>query len=174
LAAIPPSRLASRPGQSPQRIDPPDLARAQDADKAHGRIEIRRIAVRGKPPAYLDKDWPALARVVRIERTRETKILCSRQIIYAITSIPEERMNAAQLLALARAHWLIENQLFHVRDVTFKEDACRVRSGKAPQALAHIRDAALTLIRKRKLKPRPAREAFAANQKAAIRAVRRS
>ena len=148
--------------------------RAYDVDKAHGRIEIRRIAVRGKPPAYLDKDWPGLVRVARIERTRETKVLCSRQVVYAITSIPEEFMNAAQLLALARAHWLIENQLFHVRDVTFKEDACRVRSGQAPQALAHIRDAALTLIRKRKLKPRPAREAFAANPKAAIRAIRKS
>jgi predicted transposase YbfD/YdcC len=73
--------------------------------------------------------------------------------------------------SLAGAYWLIENQLFHVRDVTFKEDACRFRRGQAPQALAHIRDAALTVIRKRKLKPRSAREAFAANPKAAIRAI---
>jgi len=85
-----------------------------------------------------------------------------------------ERMNAKALLSLARAHWQFENRLFHVRDVTFKEDACRVRSGQARQALAHIRDAALNLIRKRKLTPRPAREAFAANPKAAIRAIQQS
>ncbi|MFI4972684.1 MAG: ISAs1 family transposase [Hyphomicrobiales bacterium] len=148
--------------------------RAEDIDKAHGRIEIRRIAVRSKLPAYLDRNWSGLMRIVRIERTRETKILCSRQIIYAITSIPEQQMSAQDLLALARAHWQIENRLFHVRDVTFQEDACRVRSGQAPQALVHIRDAALTLIRQRKLKPRPAREAFAANPKAAIRVIQRS
>ncbi len=148
--------------------------RACDVDKARGRIEIRRIAVRSKPPAYLGKEWPGLVRVAPLERTQETKVLCSRQVVYAIASILEQSMNAAQLLALAGSLWLIENQLFHVRDVTFMEDACRVGSGQAPQALAHIRDAALTLIRKRKLKPRPAREAFAANPKAAIRAIRKS
>jgi hypothetical protein len=43
-----------------------------------------------------------------------------------------------------------------------------------PKALAHLRDAVLTLIRKRRLKPKPAREAFAANPKAAIRAIMRA
>ncbi len=171
---IPPSRLASHPGQTTERIDPPDLRRATECDKAHGRIEVRRIAVRSKLPARLDQNWAGLTQIIRIERTRETKTLCQRQTIYAITSIPTEQMDATALLNLARAHWQIENRLFHVRDVTFREDACRVRSGNAPQALAHIRDAALNLIRKRKLKPKPAREAFAANPKAAIREIQRS
>jgi hypothetical protein len=82
-----------------------------------------------------------------------------------------EAMDAETLLELARAHRQIENRLFRVRDGTFAEDACRVRTGNAPVALAHLRNASLTLIRKRKLKPKPAREAFAANPKAAIRAV---
>jgi hypothetical protein len=55
--------------------------RACDVDKAHGRIEIRCIAVRSKPPAYLDKDWLGLVRVARLGRTRETKVLCSRQVV---------------------------------------------------------------------------------------------
>ena len=111
---------------------------------------------------------------MRIERRRELKTHCTRQIIYAITSIPLGQMDAKAMLGLARDHWQVENRLFHVRDVTFREDACRVRSGTAPQALAHIRDAALNLIRKRNQKPRPAREAFAANPKSAIRAVKQS
>jgi hypothetical protein len=135
---------------------------------------VRSIAVRAKLPAYLERDWPGLARIVRIERRRETKTLCSRQIIYAITSVAADELDAAGLLALSRAHWQIENRLFRVRDGTFAEDACRVRTGSAPQALAHLRDAALTLIRKRQLKPKPAREAFAANPKAAIRAIMRA
>jgi hypothetical protein len=170
---IPPSRLASRPGQSEARIDPPDLRRAQHVDHGHGRIETRRVTVRAIP-ARLDSIWKDAARVIKIERLRETRTLCTRQVIYAITSIPPEAMDEAALLTLARDHWQIENRLFRVRDGTFAEDACRVRTQNAPQNLAHIRDAALNLIRRRKLQPKPARETFAANPKAAIRAVVRS
>ena len=132
------------------------------------------IAVRTRLPAYLDVQWPGLKQIIRIERRRELKHCCQRQVIYAITSLAPETHGAIELLALSREHWHIENRLFHVRDVTFGEDLCRVRTGSAPQALAHLRDAALTLIRKRKMLPRPAREAFAANPKAAIRALMQS
>jgi hypothetical protein len=63
-----------------------------------------------------------------------------------VTSLPRERADARRLLGLARRHWGIENRLHHVRDVTLGEDACRVRSGAAPQALACLRNAALRLL----------------------------
>ena len=154
----------------PERVDPKDMRRAETVEKAHGRIETRRIAVR-PIPARLDRDWPGARQIVRIERLRELKDRCARQLVYAITSLAPDAIDAAQLLELARAHWQIENRLFRVRDGTFAEDACRVRSGNAPAALANLRNASLTLIRKRNLKPKLAREAFAANPKAAIRAV---
>ena len=56
-------------------------------------------------------------------------------------------------------------------NVTFAEDACRVHSGNAPIALVHLRDCTHALIRRRGAKPKPAREAFAANPRAAIRAI---
>lgn len=149
------------------------MRRAETVEKGHGRIETRRIAVR-PIPSRLDRDWPGARQIVRIERLRELKDRCQRQVVYAITSIAPEAMDAKALLELARAHWQIENSLFRVRDGTFAEDACRVRTGNAPAALAHLRDATLTLIRKRNLKPKPARETFAANPKAAIRAVIKS
>lgn len=149
------------------------MRRAETIEKGHGRIETRRIAVR-PIPSRLDRNWPGARQIVRLERLRELKDRCSRQIVYAITSIRPEASDAGDLLALARAHWQIENRLLRVRDGTFAEDACRVRSGNAPAALAHLRDASLTLIRKRNQKPNPAREAFAANPKAAIRAVTNS
>ncbi len=40
----------------------------------------------------------------------------------------------------------MENQLHYVRDVTLGEDACRVRTGKAPQNLAACRNAAVCLL----------------------------
>jgi hypothetical protein len=169
-ATIPPSRAAALPGTPDRRVDPPDLERAETIGKEHGRIEIRRIAVR-PPPARLDQQWPGLVRVCRIERIRELKTYCERQVIYAITDLPQPAASAAQLLDLSRAHWQIENRSFRVKDGTFAEDACRVRSGNAPIALAHLRDCALALIRRRGGKPKPAREAFAANPRAAIRAI---
>ena len=81
------------------------------------------------------------------------------------------KLDPAALLQLSRDHWQIENYLFHVRDVTFKEDASRVRSGSASKIMAEIRNAALTMIRRSGHKPRPAREAFAARPRAAIKAV---
>jgi predicted transposase YbfD/YdcC len=147
------------------------MRRAETADKGHGRIEIRRIAVRTVLPTRLDQNWPGITAICRIERIRELRDRCSREVIYAITSLPTDKLDAAALLKLSRDHWQIENCLFHVRDVTFREDACRVRSGAAPEALADLRNAALNLIRRRKQKPRDAREAFAANKWTAIRLV---
>jgi hypothetical protein len=40
----------------------------------------------------------------------------------------------------------IENSLHYVRDMTLGEDACRVRSGFAPQILASVRNAVLPLL----------------------------
>jgi predicted transposase YbfD/YdcC len=48
---------------------------------------------------------------------------------------------------MARGHWRIENRLHWVRDLSFGEDACRVRTGEAPEILAGIRNAALWLMR---------------------------
>ncbi|HEY7669104.1 MAG TPA: ISAs1 family transposase [Hyphomicrobium sp.] len=164
--------IAAVPDQTTERRDPADLLRAETVEKGHGRIEIRRIRVRTRLPARLDQEWPGLKAICRIERIRELKDRCSREVIYAITSLDPAVVAAAELLQLSRDHWRIENSLFHVRDVTFREDHCRVRSGSAPQALAAIRDAALNLIRKTGQKPRPAREAFAEQKWKAIRLVR--
>lgn len=130
--------------------------------------------MRTRLPSRLDRNWPAITAICRIERIREMKTHCTRDVIYAITSLPADKLDPAALLQIARDHWQIENRLFHVRDVTFKEDACRVRSGSAPQALAEIRNAALTLIRRTGQKPRPAREAFAERKWSAIRLVMKS
>jgi hypothetical protein len=38
-----------------------------------------------------------------------------------------------------RGHWGIE-ALHHIRDVTFAEDACQIRTGTAPRAMASLRN----------------------------------
>jgi hypothetical protein len=51
------------------------------------------------------------------------------------------------LLALARGHREIENRILWVGDVSFGEDACRVRTGEAPEILAALRNAGLWPMR---------------------------
>jgi predicted transposase YbfD/YdcC len=46
-----------------------------------------------------------------------------------------------------RGHWGIENKLHYVRDVTYGEDASRVRTRNAPQNMAAMRNLAIGALR---------------------------
>lgn len=90
--------------------------------------------------------WPGLAQVFRLTRERTAAGKTTTEVAYGITSLPRAKADARRLLGLTRRHWGIENRLHYVRDVTLGEDACRVRSGPAPQILAEVRNAALHLL----------------------------
>lgn len=66
---------------------------------------------------------------------------------YGITSVPRSLADAVTLLSWNRGHWSIENRSHYVRDVTFGEDASRIRKGHAPRTLATLRNALLTHLR---------------------------
>jgi predicted transposase YbfD/YdcC len=124
-----------------------DLQIARSHDKGHDRLETRTIETLTKVPAWLS--WPGAQQICRITRQRTIKGQPSVEIELAITSLPRLRANAEKLLSIAREHWSIENRLHYVRDVSMGEDACRVRSGHAPQNLAALRNLAIGLIRQR-------------------------
>ena len=65
---------------------------------------------------------------------------------YYLSSLPLSA-GAARLAEAMRAHWAVENQLHWSLDVSFAEDASRVRKDHAPANLAVIRRIALTLLR---------------------------
>jgi predicted transposase YbfD/YdcC len=46
-----------------------------------------------------------------------------------------------------RNHWKIENCLHYPKDVTFREDASKVRTGQAPENTSLIRNIAINLFR---------------------------
>jgi hypothetical protein len=68
-------------------------------------------------------------------------------VAYFITSVPRGQADAATLLGWHRGHWGIEDRLHYVRDVTLGEDANRTRAGSGPQALATLRNLAVTWLR---------------------------
>jgi predicted transposase YbfD/YdcC len=119
--------------------------RATTRGKGHGRVEIRTIRTTTRLAGYLD--WPGVRQVCLLERTRRIKGKTTLETVCAVTSLGPERASARQLLAISRGHWDIENRLHWVRDMSLGEDACRVRTGEAPEILAAIRNSVLRLIR---------------------------
>ena len=67
--------------------------------------------------------------------------------MYGITSLPPGLADPAQLNHYERRHWVVEDRLHWVRDVTFHEDASQMRTGTAPRALAALRNLAISVIR---------------------------
>jgi len=71
----------------------------------------------------------------------------SREVAYAITSVPPDAAGPSTLLGWWRGHWRIENRSHDVRDVSMGEDASRISSGAAPQVMAAFRNAAVGFLR---------------------------
>ena len=116
-------------------------------DKGHGRREQRTLqvitAVRPRLP------FPhacQIARVVRDSR-RGPAGEAHLQIEFVITDLTPEQADPAQLAALIRGHWGIENRLHWVRDVTFGEDHSSIRTAHAATAMATLRNTAISLLR---------------------------
>lgn len=91
-------------------------------------------------------DWPGVQQVCVLERVRRVGEQEQRETVFAITSLSARRASPGRLLALARGHWGIENEVHWVKDVVLGEDGCRVRTGEGPQILSGLRNAALRLL----------------------------
>jgi predicted transposase YbfD/YdcC len=124
-----------------------DYATAQTLDKGHGRVEQRTLTASSQPSQTLD--WPYLGQAFQL--ARQVYVCRSGQerseTVYGLTSLPALEASPARLLELTRGHWSIENGLHYRRDVTFQEDACRMKSHTAAQALAVCNNLALGLLR---------------------------
>jgi predicted transposase YbfD/YdcC len=110
-------------------------------DRGHGRVELRTL----KAVTVHHFGLPHTAQVLQVTRkTRDLRDSNIRRwrtvVVYAVTSLAFAQASPARLADLIRGHWAIENGLHWVRDVTFAEDASRVRTGTAPQVMACLRN----------------------------------
>lgn len=90
--------------------------------------------------------WKDLRSLVRI-RSSTHEVLTGKnteQVRFYLSSLGAD---AQRFNELVRAHWSIENSLHWVMDVTFQEDASRVRKGHADRNLATVRRWALNLCK---------------------------
>jgi predicted transposase YbfD/YdcC len=116
-------------------------------DDGHGRLVRRRVfACADLAPFAALADWPGLATVVAVETIRgipgRGKVKAEIRHYLSSAKLPPEALAAA-----IRSHWRVENGLHWVLDVTFREDASRVRERNAARNLALLRKIALNLAR---------------------------
>lgn len=129
----------------PQATD--HAATVTTRSKGHGRLEERTLERTAAVNDYLD--WPGVGQVLRRTcrrvslRTGEIE----EEVTYGISSLPAASTSAAEVEALWRGHWTIENRVHYVRDVTWGEDAGQGWTGSTPQALAALRNGVLALVR---------------------------
>jgi predicted transposase YbfD/YdcC len=126
------------------------FATHEESDKGHGRIEIRRCdATNATGWLQQTHAWPGLQSIVRIAATRIIGDKTTTEERYYIT---DDTPDPARILADTRSHWAIENTLHWTLDMSFGEDACRIRKDNAPLAMATIRHVALNLLQAAKQK----------------------
>ena len=112
----------------------------------HGRIETRACSI-STDIRWLREShqWPGLAAIGKVVRTRETRAKVITETAYYPLSAP---LSADRFGQVARSHWAVENSLHWCLDVIMNEDNARNRLGSGPHNLAILRHMALNLIRK--------------------------
>jgi len=119
----------------------------ETTEKSHGRVESRKIWVSTELNDYLD--FPDVGQVFCINRhVFDCKKQSEREeTVYGITDLTHEEASPERILKLNRGHWEIENRSHYVRDVTFDEDRCQVRTQNGPQVMASLRNFAIGTLR---------------------------
>jgi predicted transposase YbfD/YdcC len=94
----------------------------------------------------LKYEWDKLKYVIKIIRNVKHKNgKISEEIAYFITNLREI---AKFFNKGIRNHWKIENSLHYIKDVVFKEDSLKIRSGMAPQNFSLLRSFVMNVLRK--------------------------
>ena len=125
-------------------VPPPGLRRHATVETSRCRKERREYFAMPAPPTLPGfSDWANLATIVMVIRTTVVKGREMGEVSYFLSSLPPKvRMLAKRI----RQHWSIENQLHWVLDVTFTEDASRIRKLHAPQTSAMLRRLAVSIL----------------------------
>lgn len=120
----------------------------ETVNKAHGRLEIRQCYALSDPHAfqalaYYD-GWAGLHSIAVVYRERRLPDRIQAETTYFLSSLPPA---AERILEATRAHWSVENTFHWTLDVTFAEDASRVRLDNAPENFAVLRHVAFNLLK---------------------------
>jgi len=117
---------------------------AETRDVAHGRVEQRRATVAPVPGLAERHRFPGLVAVGRIEAWRTLGGATRHRVPHVLLS---RLLTPAELLAVVREHWSIENRPYWPLDVVLDEDLARARKDHGPRDLALLRRLTLNVLR---------------------------
>ena len=141
-----------------QQFEGIDVSYDKRIEKGHHRTEIREVwtvPVSAIGNIYQPQPWAGLKSVVMVVRVRHLWNKTTREVQFYLTSLD----NDAQLLGQAiRRHWGIENEAHWTLDVTFAEDASRIRSFHSPRNFALLRRLALNALNREQTYKRSLRQ----------------
>ena len=118
-------------------------SRYTELEQNKGRQELRTVWV-SDCLAGISEEWIGLKQVVKVSRIIKRKKDKHTETAYFISSLKGQSTFYNEGI---RAHWAIENSLHWVKDVTLREDASKIRTGTAPEAISTIRNMALNVFR---------------------------
>jgi predicted transposase YbfD/YdcC len=118
----------------------------EEADKGHGRLEVRRIWVSSDPDLIKYLDFPEIGQVFLIERIITKAGKTTHELAYGITSRPASQVSSERLLQINRGHWSIENRCHYILDEVLGEDRSRIRTGHGPENVSRLRRFAVGLV----------------------------
>ncbi len=116
-------------------------------ERKHGRDELRAYTVAPAPAELRDAGWCDIKTIGMVYRERTVNGKTSEELVYFISSLPPKVRRIAKHL---RNHWTVENQLHWSLDVTFAEDASRIRKGNGQEIAGSFRRVALSLLKRNK------------------------
>ena len=122
----------------------PQLRQCKTSEKNRHRRETREVLVLPVPTASpVFARWAGIATIGSIYRTREINGQLEESQEVFISSLP---CKVRAIHNHLRAHWGIENSQHHVLDVTFTEDASRIRKGNGPEITSVFRRLAVNIL----------------------------
>ena len=107
------------------------------------RLEIRALECLEVTPSQVG--FPGARLAARLETRVKRNGKWSREVIFLLSSLTLEELQAQGMLALKRGYWVVESRLHHCLDITMQEDQSRVRTPKAARVLGTIRRVVLSL-----------------------------
>jgi len=117
-------------------------------ERNRGRDEFREVVIAAIPKSHPLRDqWKGIKTVGMVFRSRTMDGKMQEYSDLFMSSLDSGVKDHAKRL---RDHWAIENSQHYVLDVTFHEDASRIRTGNAPEVSAGFRRMALNILQRDK------------------------
>lgn len=100
----------------------------------------------------ISPEWIGLKSFVKVRRKVKRKdkfgkFKIAKETMYFISSLSPTAVSAKEFNQGIRNHWLIENSLHYVKDVTLREDSSRIRTRNAPCNMSLVRNIVINIFK---------------------------